>query len=98
MMPMQLFELDPPAKWRAGFDGGTEENGGRPFYFHCGYCGAKEPEIAAFYGTGPTFSEIGILKVDGGPFCNPAMMCQECYDKLKAKSEVNHYAKEEVPA
>jgi hypothetical protein len=74
-MTMNLYTLDQPRKWKAGTVGKDQT----PFYFDCGACGAKEPEIHGFAGTGPTYPEIAIIRQKGSVFVNPAMFCRACY-------------------
>ena len=74
--PMNLYEVSVPQKWQAG------SIGDKVLYFDCGYCGAKEPEIAAFLATGPAFHEIGVVAVNGRN--NLAMMCAACYANQQA--------------
>ena len=83
MSAWQLFSLEPPAKWRAGFTG-TDANS-PPFYFDCAGCGAKEPEIAGVIGTGPTLEDIGVIPRDG--LYKTAMFCALCFEKLQAQAK-----------
>lgn len=71
----QYWSLTPPARWQAGTVGAEQT----PFYFDCADCGAKEPEIAGIISTDGTFGGIGVVKVNGGPFMNPAMFCASCW-------------------
>lgn len=70
---MNLYELTPPRKWQAGLAGGE------PFYFPCGQCGAKEPEIHGFIGEGPEFHRIAVRRE--GHFYVPMMLCGSCFEK-----------------
>lgn len=76
---MLYWSLEPPAQWKAGTVGAEQ----KPFYFSCADCGAKEPPIAGILSTDGTYAGIGLLKVDGGPFVNPAMFCAPCFEKRK---------------
>lgn len=72
-----LHELQPPAKWKAG----TQSSG--DFYFDCGGCGAKEPEIAGVIASvpeSPTYRDVVVLRSPGTPFVRAAMFCRQCWD------------------
>ncbi|RJQ43362.1 MAG: hypothetical protein C4534_08170 [Gaiellales bacterium] len=82
-MQMQAYDLNPPAKWKAG------ESGGEPFYFDCARCGAKEPEIAGFLGTAPDFWHIGTITLENGLF-KLAMYCRKCWPEV-LNGEDSHF-------
>jgi len=84
-MPWQLFSIEPPTQWRAGTVGRDRT----PFYFNCADCGAKEPPIAGFIGTGPTFADIGVLPAGpDGCFRKVAMFCGPCFAKRQEAAEL----------
>jgi len=78
---MNYYSLEKPMKWRAGYVGKDK----KPFFFDCADCGAKEPEIAGFAGSGPKFENIGVLKAEGA-FYKLAMFCRECFAKRLAEN------------
>lgn len=82
MTPMlvQLYTLNPPRQWRAGFTGTGDAQ--KPFYFGCMDCDAPDPEIAGFLGTSPDFPGIVSMQTTpNAPFRKLAMFCQPCLHK-----------------
>ncbi len=77
---MMYYELVPPTQWKAGTVAPGTPNE-QVFYFDCADCGAKEPEIAGILSSDGTFLGMGILKVEGSSFFNPAMFCAPCFKK-----------------
>jgi hypothetical protein len=77
---MMYYSLEPPTKWQAGISAPGTPNE-QTFYFDCADCGAKEPDIAGILSSDGTFSGMGILKVEGSAFFNPAMFCAPCFAK-----------------
>lgn len=79
---MQLYALDPPKRWQLGTVGNT-----KPIFMDCGRCEAREPEIHGFAGTGPTYLEMGLIKIPGSAFVRHAAYCGTCWrDVLKRTS------------
>lgn len=75
-----LYDLDPPTQWMCA-ELGAER---KPAYFDCAGCDTKEPVIAGFIGTGPTFADVGVTKTSDGMF-KTAMYCETCWPIEKAK-------------
>ena len=49
-------------------------------------CGAHEPEIAGFLGTGPHYAEIIQMGTLARRNLRPAMFCRTCFDKRMAEA------------
>lgn len=74
---MNYWRLDPPAQWRAGYEGADRT----PLYFDCADCGAADPPIAGILSSDGTFKGVALLgKMEG---CNlrPAMFCAVCFER-----------------
>lgn len=80
------YELDPPARWKAG---ATLPSDGqeRPFYHDCAGCLAKEPEIALAH-TEPGMPGKWMVIKRRGPKGReehyPALFCAPCRDRIRA--------------
>jgi hypothetical protein len=80
-----------PKKWKAGQVGEGET--GKPFYFDCCECGAKEPVIYGFKSGSETPDFFKILVVEKPYFIagakfngfHLAMYCQACWEKVNGK-------------
>jgi hypothetical protein len=71
---MNLYTLDAPQRWRAGYAGGV------PFHHDCGRCGAPEPVVHGFLGAGPSYGEVALLPAPSGLY-RLALLCESCYAK-----------------
>jgi hypothetical protein len=80
-MSQNLYLLNEPHKWRAGFIGAERKE----FFFDCGYCEAKEPVIVGFVASEPSFDAIAVLKIDGSSFVKLALICEACIEAQKAR-------------
>jgi hypothetical protein len=72
-----------PKQWKAGQVGEGET--GKPFYFDCCECGAKEPVIYGFKSGSETPDFFKILVVEKFPGFHLAMYCQACWEKVNGK-------------
>jgi hypothetical protein len=84
---MNYYSLNPPQKWKAGHTGTAPNE--QPFYFNCADCGAKEPVIAGFAGSGPTFHEVALMPIEGSALVKTAMFCAPCFAKRLAENKPN---------
>jgi hypothetical protein len=80
---VNYWTLDPPKQWQAGTSGHGDNQ--TPFYFSCADCGTKDAVIAGILSSDGTYYGIGIIKIAGSFFVNPAMFCQPCFDIRLAK-------------
>ncbi len=81
---MNLYQLEEPKQWRAGFLG--EGEGKKPFFFSCADCETSEPVIFGFMGTSADWDGIALIPAKSDmpyadKFVNPALFCEACYLK-----------------
>ena len=88
--PWNLYELETPRQWRAGFAGRDKQ----PIHFACGRCGAKDAVIHGFIVAGPTFLDIAVVRNADNPFVNPALLCADCFKTCNLKLQVSETASE----
>lgn len=68
---MNLYSFSAPQQVKAA------TLGGQPFYFDCGLCGAREPVLFGYIGSGPGWLNVGVIEKGG--FVNPAYLCEGCF-------------------
>ena len=82
---MNYFRLTVPVRWQAG------TSGGKPFFFDCAGCDAKEIQVAGIAASLPLAEQrmVGIEHVgiitSGPRGPRHAMFCVQCMDKIERK-------------
>ncbi len=71
MSKFNLYKLEAPAKWRAGYSGAALAE----IYFSCG----------GYMATEPAFTAIAVLENNG--VASLAIFCVECFDKRWQENE-----------
>lgn len=81
MSKFNLYKLEAPAKWRAGYSGAALAE----IYFSCGDCGKRDCDMGGYMATEPAFTAIAVLENNG--VASLAIFCVECFDKRWQENE-----------